>query len=146
MVTEEGVVEKTFNREALVRIQRTSSCEGCSSRGACRVISERDMMVQVANPPGAKAGDRVEIRVPTGSLLKASLLVYVLPVAALLVGAVAGRAWAPSLHIQSTLASILGGCLAMGISFVVLRKFDRAVQAKTEYHPRIMRIVQSKPR
>lgn len=99
------------------------------------------MLIEVINDLHAKVGDRVEISVPTGSLLKLSLLVYVMPILALIVGAYVGGVWAESFEVELTLGSILGGGLAMGITFYMLRKLDRAAQAKGQYYPRLRRIL-----
>lgn len=99
------------------------------------------MLIEVTNDLQARVHDHVEISVPGGSLLKLSLLVYFLPVLALIAGAGAGAAWAQSFNAQPTLASIVCGGLAMGIAFCVLKWVDRHTQAKRNYQPRITRIL-----
>jgi sigma-E factor negative regulatory protein RseC len=141
MVTEEGVIEKIFRHKALIRIQKSSACAHCDSRGACQVISDREMLIEIANDLQAKVGDHVEISVQEGSLVKLSLLVFFLPIVALVVGAYAGGSLADSLEIDSTLSSVLGGALAMGITFFALKRFERAFKDKAEYHPRMTRIL-----
>ena len=87
MSNEEGIVEKTYRDKATVRIQRSSACAHCQSRGACQTLSDKEMLIDVTNDLDAKDGDRVEISIPTRSLLKLSLLVYFLPIVALVIGA-----------------------------------------------------------
>ena len=125
MVTEEGVIEKIFHQKALVRIQKSSACAHCDSRGACQVISDKEMLVEIANELQAKVGDHVELSVLETSLLKLSLLVFFLPIVALVVGAYAGGALADFFDIESTISSVIGGALAMGFAFFALRRFDR---------------------
>lgn len=141
MITEEGIIESISQQNAMVRIQKSSACASCSSKGACHVVSEKEILIEVVNDLKAKVGDRVEISVPARSLLKLSLLVYIIPILALIVGAYTGGAWAESFQVQSTLGAILGGGLAMGITFYVLRKLDRAAQAKSQYRPRMTRVL-----
>jgi sigma-E factor negative regulatory protein RseC len=141
MVTEEGVIEKIFRQKAVIRIQKNSACAHCDSRGACQVISDKEMLIEIANDLQAKVGDHVEISVKESSLVKLSLLVFFLPIVALVVGAYAGGALADSLDIDSTLSSVLGGALAMGITFFALRRLERAIKDKAEYHPRMTRIL-----
>ncbi len=141
MVTEEGVIEKIFHQKAVIRIQKSSACAHCDSRGACQVISDKEMLIEIANDLQAKVGDHVEISVKESSLVKLSLLVFFLPIVALVVGAYAGGALADSLDIDSTLSSVLGGALAMGITFFALRRLERAIKDKAEYHPRMTRIL-----
>ena len=143
MVTEEGSIEKILGQNALVRIQKSSCCKSCDSRSTCQVISDGEMLIEVANDLQAKVGDRVEVGMPMHSLLKLSLLVYFIPVVALIVGAYAGGAWAQSLHAPSTLASIAGGGCAMGSTFYALRWLDRAAGQKAKYRPQMTRILPS---
>ena len=141
MITEEGIIEKMFHRKAVVRIQRSSACAHCESRGACHVTEGGAMLIEVTNDLQAKVNDHVEISVPGGSLLKLSLLVYFVPILALIAGAFAGSMLAQSFNAQPTLLSIVCGGFAMGIAFCVLKWVDRHTQAKRNYQPRITRIL-----
>lgn len=143
MMKEQGIVEKIWQNKALVRAQRTSSCEGCHHRGACGVLSQEKMLVEVVNEAQAKPGDRVEISLPEKSLLKISFLVYFLPIAALIIGALAGNASAEAFGLSSTMGAIVAGGLGMGISFYALIRMDRAAWRKTAYSPRLTRILSS---
>jgi sigma-E factor negative regulatory protein RseC len=143
MVTEEGIVERTINEKAVILIQRSSCCTHCSSQGACDVMNDREMRVEVMNELSATVGDRVEISLPARSLLKLSLLVYFFPIVALVAGAYASGVWAASLGIQTSLASILGGGAAMGLTFYAVRHLDRLAQIKGQYDPRMRRILLS---
>jgi sigma-E factor negative regulatory protein RseC len=140
MVTEEGVIEKISREKALVRIQKSSACKHCESRGACHALSDKEMLIEIANDLRAKVGDHVELSVPESSLVKLSLLVFFLPIVALVAGAYVGGSLADFFGIASTLSSILGGALAMGLTFLGLRRLERAVKDKVEYLPRMTRI------
>ena len=141
MPIEQGVIEKASHQKALIRIRKSSACAGCGSRGSCEVVSDKAMLVEVANDLRAKAGDLVEISMPAPALLKISFCVYLLPVIALLVGACTGNAWGRLLPVGATLASILGGCCGVGLAFLILRRLDRSVEGRSEYHPRMTRIL-----
>ena len=141
MVTEAGIVEKTVLNKAVVRIQRSSACAHCSSRGACRVTEEKAMLIEVDNDLRAKVSDHVEISVPEGSLLKLSMLVYFLPILGLIIGALVGASSAHYFNVQPTLASIVCGASALGIAFYGLKWLDRRAQARGEYQPRMTRIL-----
>ena len=142
MISEQGVVCKILNSKVLVRVQKSSACAHCESRDACE-ISNKDMLVEVVNDLHAKVGGPGRTQSSEGSLLKLSMLVYLLPVVALIAGAYAGSAWAGSVQADATLAAILGGGLAMGIAFYTLKSVDRAAAAKNRYFPRMTRIIVS---
>ena len=92
MATEQGVVIKTDAGDAWVKTVKTGACEGCSAKSACHASgSGEEMEVKVINEVGAKAGDRIVLSFDTGSLLKATFLLYIFPILLLLLGAVIGQ-------------------------------------------------------
>ena len=141
MITEQGVVEEVVQQKAVVRIQKGSSCASCESRGSCMVMADKTVMIEVDNELQADVGDRVELGMPSGSLMKLSLLVYFFPVIGFVAGAFIAAAWAESLHMDSTTASLLGGFIAMAITFFVLKWLSRGAQDRGEYRPRMTRIL-----
>ena len=144
MIKETGIVETVAGDKAVVRIPRGSSCATCESRAACSIDNDKEILVEVKNELHAKAGDSVEISMPAPSLFKTGMLVYLFPVLALIFGAGAGDLSAGYLEIDSNLASIIGGIVALGISFGVLRRVERSVRNKPDYHPRMTRLSQPK--
>lgn len=140
MLRERGVVEKSSPKKATVRIEQSSACATCESRGACQVQNDKTFFVEVVNDLGAKVGDVVEISMPSGSVIKASLAVYALPVLGLILGAVSGGALAGPLHAQPTPASLIGGGAGLTFSIVVLKWFDRSVRSRPDYSPRMTKV------
>ncbi|MFO7985196.1 MAG: SoxR reducing system RseC family protein [Desulfatiglandaceae bacterium] len=145
MVREQGIVEKITGKKAVIRIERTSACATCESRGHCEIGSNKKMVVEVLNELSACSGDRVEVSIPTGSFLKLSLLVYLFPVLALVAGAYAGGEWAGSLGINPTPASIVSGGLSTAVAFVCLRILDRRFRVSGQTGPRMTRILFREP-
>lgn len=143
MERERGIVQQVGRSTATIRIQKSSYCATCGSRDKCQTLSDRDMLIEVINDLHAREGDQVEITVPTRSLLKLSLLVYLLPIVLLIIGAYLGGEWAESTHRDPTLCSVIGGMGAMVLSFVILKGFDRKLRGKREYSPRMLRILSS---
>ena len=141
MISEQGVIKEIRHKKAFIRIQSNSACDHCESRGACHLISDKEMMIEVPNDLDAQVGDLVDVSLPTQSFIKISLLVYLLPVVSLIIGAYTGEILAPSFHVQPTIASIIGGGFAVGITIYVLKKIDRVVKMKDTYQPRMTRII-----
>lgn len=141
-IREEGVVEKISQRKAVVRIQKGGQCKNCGSREGCSISEGGDMQIDLENELGAKVGDFVEISLPTRSLMKLSLLVYFLPILALILGAYLGRlAGTEVFHSHSAAISVVCGAAAMAAAFIGLRWFDRRVQVSSGYRPRMTRIL-----
>ncbi len=143
MAIEEGLVLEASNRKALVRIQQSSACASCGSRDSCDISSGNNMTIEVSNDLKAKIGDRVRISLPESSLLKLCLLVYLLPVIALVAGACVGAELAKWLNMDSTLTSVIAGCSAMAIVFCVLRWLDGISDFRKKHYPRMTRILVS---
>jgi sigma-E factor negative regulatory protein RseC len=141
MVTEEGIIEKASQDKAVIRIQRSSACTHCKSRGACQFSEGKAMLIEVPNDLQAKINDHVEISVPEGALLKLSLLVYFVPILALIAGALGGSVLAQSFNLKPTLTPILCGGFFMGIAFCVLKWVDRGAQVRRNYQPRMTKIL-----
>jgi len=140
MLRERGVVEKSSPQKAVVRIEQSSACATCGSRGACQVHNDKKFFVEVGNDLGAKVGDVVEISMPSRSVIKASLAVYSLPVLGLILGAVSGAALADALNVQPTAASLTGGGAGLAVSIAVLKWLDRSVRSRPDYSPRLTKV------
>ena len=143
MEKERGIVERADQQRATIRVEKSSHCATCGSRDTCHSFGENEMRIEVVNTPQAKAGDLVEIAIPTRTLLKLSLIVYLGPILLLIAGAFAGQQWALSSRIDPTLPSVIWGLGAMGVSFLLLKWLDRKIRGKASYSPRILRIVSS---
>lgn len=101
---------------ALVRTRRTSACSGCSAKGACSTLGGgKDAELWVDNPVGASRGDRVVLAVPDGAILKASVILYLIPVTALVAGAALGNWLGLKMEVSNDLLAA-----AMGVFFMVL--------------------------
>ncbi|RLB78007.1 MAG: hypothetical protein DRH15_10560 [Deltaproteobacteria bacterium] len=146
MLKEEGTVQKVFPGRAIIKFQRHAACENCDSRGACDIFEGKEIEVEVINDLEAKEGDRVEVSVPGRSLLKLSLLVYFIPVLALVAGACIGNLGAAALGISPGLGSIVTGGVSMGVTFFVLKKMDRFAGSSEAYTPRVTRILSNSAR
>lgn len=108
------------------------------------MLSKKSMRVEVVNSVGAKEGDRVEISVPTGSFLTLSMLVYLVPVVALIIGAYLGTLWADYKGSEDAFFPVVIGALAMGITFLILRHFDRSIHShSSNFQPRLTKILSS---
>jgi len=142
MITEQGIIGKVSGRKAIVSIQKSSACSSCESRDSCDVHGGKPMEVEVDNPLKAAEGDQVEISILSGTFLALSIYVYFIPVAALIGGAyVGGTLLAPVLGLSATACSIVFGFLAMGATFILLRRFDKSPLANRKYRPKMTRIV-----
>ncbi len=144
MATEEGVVYKmgaTGAGTAWVKTTRSSACESCSSRHACHAEGGgKEMEVEAINSADARVGDRIVLNIKTASLLKATFLLYVFPILALIAGAVLGQTVAVMRDMDPSGLSVLFGFLFFGLAFIVIRITGRRLSKKASYQPEIIKI------
>ncbi len=150
MAIERGIVTKIDPGDlklAWVTTTRTSSCEHCGSRDFCQEKGgQKEMEVQAENALGARLGDSVVITLDSGALLKASFLMYVFPIIAMLLGAIIGDRTAPRWGLDPTLCPVISGFLFFGLAILAVRFRSNKMASKNIYQPKITRIVKAAPR
>lgn len=142
MATEQGVVIKTDAGAAWVKTVKTGACAGCSARESCHASSGgEEMEVKVINEVGAKAGDRIVLSFETGSLLKATFLLYIFPILLLILGAVIGQEAASYLGFNASGSSALIGFSFFGVALLIVRFKANQLAKRKEYRPKIIKIL-----
>ncbi|BBO91227.1 SoxR reducing system RseC family protein [Desulfosarcina ovata] len=145
MAIEEGIVFKAGAPgagTAWVKTTRSSACESCSSRDSCQMEEGvgQEMEVEALNTANARVGDRVAINIKTASLLKATFLLYVFPILALIGGALIGQTLAEWRGMDPSAMAALIGFLFFGLAFFVIRFADRRLSGNASYQPEIIKI------
>ena len=144
MATEEGIVFKlgaSGAGTAWVKTTRSSACESCSSRGACHADGGgKEMEVEAINTVNARVGDRVVLNIKTTSLLKATFLLYVFPILAMIAGALVGQTVAGMRGSDPSGLAALFGFLFFGLAFIAIRIVGRILSKDASYKPEIIKI------
>jgi sigma-E factor negative regulatory protein RseC len=122
---EQGIVIQSTSGRAQVRIERTESCEGC--HGCLYQDSGHFMVADVVDRVGTSPGDRVRLETEAASPVKASLLLFGVPLVALFAGYAVGAALAPVLGVPqaSQGIGIAGAAIFFAASFGVLSLVSR---------------------
>ncbi len=115
---------------ARVRLLAGEHCEGCPASAMCRPETGDRRIMEVADPLGVAVGDRVRVTVPGGAVLRASFLVYGLPLLLLLLGVWLGtRIWAPEVALRDLWSFLLGAGMAGAAVPLVKRTVERTETA-----------------
>lgn len=131
---EEGLVLSAHPGErgpgtAQVRLLAGDHCEACPAQGVCRPGDNEARTLEVSDPLGARPGDRVRIRVLGSAVLRASFLLYGLPLLLLLAGvAIGAKLWPTGTARGDLLSFGLGAALAAAAAPLVAwlaRRMDR---------------------
>ena len=120
-------VKRTFpDGTAQVIHIRESACSGdCHKCSGCGAAQEA-IIFEARNPIGAKTGDFVTVKSETGPVLKAAVVLYMLPLVLFIAGYLIGMQW--------QLSGLVGG-LSFVLSIGIAVAYDRLVMKKksTEY-------------
>jgi sigma-E factor negative regulatory protein RseC len=135
---EEGVVLAVTpagdgrSARALVRLAAGDHCEGCPASVVCRPASDDRRLLEVVDSIGVAVGDQVRVAVPGGAVLKASFLVYGLPLLLLLAGVWLGtRIWPATEPMRDLWAFLVGVALA-GAAIPLVRSLLHQAEARGE--------------
>ncbi len=147
MATEEGLVIAVENGAARIRTKQSTACESCASRSSCNAMGGgNDMEVEAVNTVGAKAGDTVILKIETTPLLKATFLIYILPILCLFAGAIIGQECARFFQLNASAVSVGVGFLFFIISLLFVRSKAHQMAGRADYKPTVLRIKKSASR
>lgn len=141
MIEEEGMVIEADGSTAKVAVLKKSACESCAAAGVCHPGDQE--YLEASNPLGAKKGQKVKVVLAPQVYLKASLVLYGLPITALIAGAIIAKniAMRQGAEPASDLWAFAGGMVCMFVSFVFVRLYNKKVERTKEYQPVIVEIL-----
>ncbi len=132
-----GTVVEAGDGRASVRVrhERGPECRGCQ---ACHPSAAHGLVLDV-RAEGLSPGDRVAVEVPLPSPWRAVLLVFVLPLVALVAGLLAGSHWTglqAALGLGSEGTGLALGAGLGGAAFALAVLQERRLQGKAQ--PRVV--------
>lgn len=143
MIEEQVRVVKSYGNQVAVQSVRRTACGSCKAKQGCgqkALIewSESNLaQLSVSNPSNifVKAGDQVIIGLDEGSMIKASALVYVVPLLSLFVAGLGAQQ--ASLSEPGVVGVALSGLL---LGFLAAKKIGKTLAAQAGYQPVLLRI------
>lgn len=143
MATEEGIVTKIESTAtAWVKTTKTDACKACAARSTCHGAGGgKEMEVEAMNHAGARVGQRVVLSFDTSPLLKATFLLYVFPIIAMIVGAFVGQRLAPNFNFDTSFLSAIFAFLFFGLTLLFVRSKGNKLAKRDEYRPKIIRVI-----
>ena len=99
------------------------------------------MEVEAINHAGAQVGQKVVLSFDTSPLLKATFLLYVFPIIAMIIGAFVGQHLAPNFNVDASFLSAIFGFLFFGLTMLFVRSKGNKLAKKDEYRPKIIRVI-----
>lgn len=141
MMREVGEVIDIKDRIATIKIKRTSSCGSCTACGMAK--NQDEILLKVSNQLDANPGDLVELDLESMSVLKASAIVYIIPLLFLILGVAMGYWLAGRVSGNPELYGAIGGILLTILSFIGIKAVDPILNKKGEYIPKMVSIINS---
>jgi len=92
MMTEQAIVTASAEGRIEVSLQRASACAGCELSEGCgtgalgRLLGNRSRPLVIETDRDLQPGDELELCLSEGALVKASLIVYGLPLVCMVMG------------------------------------------------------------
>lgn len=139
-----GVVVEIMNDRAKVKLQKHAACGDC---GACQHGHENmEIVVEALNPKHASEGDYVELDLETANVLGAAFIVYVIPLVTFLISIFLTKTILELIGMinRVELISALMGFVAMGITFLIIKKNETHFHRSKKYLSTITEIVSKK--
>jgi len=143
MVVEHGTVIEVGYGTAKVRTCPPSACIDCAHAETGCAFGAGSRTIEVADPLGVRPGQIVRLSVPRSAAAAAVLILYGLPVAGLVLGAVFGSVVAEVLGagVSNNVAAAGGAFALLCVAVVVARVADRKLLSDPGFIPRIAAVV-----
>jgi sigma-E factor negative regulatory protein RseC len=133
MIEETGIVRIVEGDTVWIETTVKSTCGSCHASDNCgtsviaKAFTNKPELLKLQAPCALVVGQRVKLGIPESQLLSASMLVYVLPLLALIAAVLIIQSIFPAAH---ELWQIVFGFMAMAFSFYVLRRRELNGQQK----------------
>lgn len=144
MIKEVGQVVAIDGDTVWVQTQTKTSCSTCQVNKACgtgiisKSFSQKVFLTPMANHLQAQVNDQVEVGIPEDMVVKASLLVYFLPLLTMISGLIIGRMFFPNVA-EGWL--ILSALIGLSVGFVLTRYIGQKISKNKQLEPVLLRIV-----
>ena len=150
MIVEIGVIRAVEQRNSqqvvLVETQIKSTCGSCEAQSNCgtgaiaKVFASKRETLSFRLNGLVEVGQKVSLGIPEENLLKASAIVYCLPLLSLVLSAVIGQSILPLVGLMAEGWLILFSAFNTYITFRFVRRFlNNSDQG--DFHPRILKVL-----
>ena len=114
-------------------MEHCSDCHGCEGGQSSATLD-----LSAKGFPGVHTGDFAEVEMPTGNVVKASFLVYFLPIAAFMLGLFLGYTLFPD---AQSLAGAFLGILGLALSLLYVHLGEKKRAQSPQWHPTLVRVI-----
>lgn len=143
MAQEKGLVAGVTNDGwAEVVADRKDACDHCGAKRCCVSLgSGAEVVIKARNRAGAKEGDLVSIDLSSGAVLKGAAVIYLIPLAGLMLGVIIGTGLNQRLGISETIAAVVFGFAGLFLGFLITALSSRWMDVRGQLTPVITRVI-----
>lgn len=140
-----GIEQDNTQQIVLVETQIKSTCGSCQAQSNCgtgaiaKVFAGKRETLRFRVNDIVEVGQKVNLGIPENNLLKASAMVYCIPLFVLVVSALVGEAVLPSIGLSSEGWLILLCIVSSYLTFRLVRSYMNSSD-QDDFHPRILKI------
>ena len=129
---------------ARVIMNRKGACGGCHPGGGCHgCLASSRFEGRVLNSVGAQPGDLVQVSLASKDFLRGAAMLYLIPVVALMTGAVAGTWVAGRIGWYQTAGGVLGAAICLVLAALILIGLGRSRLAARRLTPTVAKVLSS---
>ncbi|MFT5656954.1 MAG: sigma-E factor negative regulatory protein RseC [Gammaproteobacteria bacterium] len=146
MIKEKATVVSFSGNHAEIQMHRQSACSHCELSSGCgtgaigRLLGKRSKPVAIETEQNLKPGDQVELGLPEQAFLKASLLIYGLPLLGLFAGSMLAEFVFPGSEPMVFVLALTGLLSGLAVSAIIAKnKYAR------QFNPEIL-IINTEPK
>ncbi|WP_444997664.1 SoxR reducing system RseC family protein [Aliikangiella sp. IMCC44359] len=142
MLQESGLVTRIENNIAWINTQAKLACSSCQVESTCgngvleKYLAGKIFISKLENTLDANVGDQVVISIPKARVTKASIIVYMIPLCALIIGAFIGNYWSEAL-------SILFSGIGFALGLLIIRLYNYQISKDKNYTPFMLSKIKS---
>jgi sigma-E factor negative regulatory protein RseC len=150
MIEEIGVIcaieQHDSEQVVLVETQIKSTCGSCEAQSNCgtgaiaKIFSNKRETLRFRLNEMVEVGQKVRLGIPEENLLKASAMVYCLPLFALVLSALVGQFILPLAGLMAEGWLILFSAICTYLTFMFIRRFLNSSEQE-DFYPRILKVL-----
>lgn len=120
----------------VVEVEMKSACNHCKSGDSCgtsavaAAFSSKVQRFSIQTERVLAEGERLKLGLPESVILKAALLVYMLPLMGFFIGAYSGNLIATAVDVNQDLLSIIGALFGGISTWTIGKKFARTLEER----------------
>lgn len=138
-----GIVKSVDRETATVLVEAEGGCCDRCEKEACDIGSS-GVETEALNPVHARVGQKVALSMKTFTYVKGAMVLFIMPVFALLLGAFLGEVYLPSyIHgFRTEALSAAGGFIMFGLALVLAKILSARMGRRTEHKTVIESVIE----